>query len=88
MQAHDPALTSLPEALSAIRLCASPLEAAQGAHALVIATEWPDYRAVVMPEALKVMRSTIILDANRFLAAALEPLPNITYLAVGKAVKA
>ena len=88
VQAHDPALTSLPEALSAIRLCASPLEAAQGAHALVIATEWPDYRAVVMPEALKVMRSTIILDANRFLAAALEPLPNITYLAVGKAVKA
>ena len=88
VQAHDPALSSLPDALAAIHLCASPLQAAQGAQALVIATEWPDYRKIAMPDVLNVMGSTIVLDANRFLAEAMEALPNITYLAVGKAVKA
>ncbi len=87
VQAHDPAVKNLPEQLAAIRLCASPLEATQGADALVITTEWPDYRVVEMRETLKSMRSAIILDANRFLAARVEPLSNVTYLAVGKAVK-
>jgi UDPglucose 6-dehydrogenase len=87
VQAHDPALTVLPEQLSAIHLCASPAQAVQGADALVIATEWPDYRDLPMPEILKSMRSTIILDANRFLVSDLELLPGITYLAVGKATK-
>ena len=87
VQAHDPAVKAVPAQLVAVRLCASPLEAAQGADALVIATEWPDYRAVSMPEILKAMHSSVILDANRFLAAGLETLPNVTYVAVGKAVK-
>ena len=87
MQAHDPAVKNLPEQLGAVMLYASAVEAAQGADALVVATEWPDYRAVAMPEVLKGMRSMIVLDANRFLAAALETLPNVNYVAVGKAIK-
>ncbi len=87
VQAHDPAVKSLPEQFAAIRLYASPLDAARGADALVIATEWPDYRTVSMTETLTAMHSTIVLDANRFLAASLEALPNVTYVAVGKAIK-
>jgi UDPglucose 6-dehydrogenase len=87
VQAHDPAVKSLPEQFAAIRLCASPLDAARGADALVVATEWPDYRAVSMTEILTAMPSKIVLDANRFLAASLEALPNVTYVAVGKAIK-
>lgn len=87
VQAHDPAVKTLPEQFAAIRLFASPLDAVQGAHALVIATEWPDYRAVSMTETLTAMHAAIVLDANRFLAASLEALPNVTYVAVGKAVK-
>lgn len=87
VQAHDPAVNSLPGKYAAIRLCASPREAAQGADALVVATEWPDYRAVSMPEILATMRTAIVLDANRFLAASLETLPGVTYSAVGKAIK-
>ena len=86
-QAHDPAVKSLPEQFAAIRLYASPLDAARGADALVVATEWPDYRTVSMTETLKAMHSTIVLDANRFLAASLEVLPNVTYVAVGRVVK-
>ena len=80
-------MKSLPEQFTAIHLCASPLDAARGADALVVATEWPDYRTVSMTETLTAMHSPIILDANRFLAASLEALPNVTYVAVGKAIK-
>jgi UDPglucose 6-dehydrogenase len=86
VQAHDPAVKGLPGQYAAVRLCASPMEAAQGADALVIATEWPDYRAVSMSETIATMHTAIVLDANRFLATALENLPGVTYAAVGKAI--
>ena len=88
VQAHDPAVKDLPVQYHDIRLCSSPLQAVQGAEALVIATEWPDYRAVSMSEALKVMGSPKILDANGFLASSMEALPGVTYVTVGKAVRA
>ncbi|MBU2501251.1 hypothetical protein KJ682_07995, partial [bacterium] len=50
LQAHDPAVKSMPDQFSAIQLCASPLEAVRNADALVIATEWTDYRAVDIQE--------------------------------------
>ena len=87
VQAHDPLVKQLPEQYSAIRLCSSPLESAQNADALVIATEWPEYRAVSMPGIIAVMRKPLILDANRFLSAALEAQTNIIYVTVGKAVE-
>ena len=88
VQAHDPAVKNLPAQYSEIRLCSSSLQAAQSAHALVIATEWPDYRAVSMSETLAVMGSPKILDANGFLANSVEALPGVTYVTVGKAVRA
>lgn len=87
VQAHDPAVRNLPESYAAIDLCASPLEAAQNADALVIATEWPEYRAISMLKIIATMRTPIVLDANRFLAASVESIPEITYAAVGKAIK-
>jgi UDPglucose 6-dehydrogenase len=88
VQAHDPAVKNLPVQYREIRLCASPLQAVQDANALVIATEWPDYRTISMPEALAMMSSPIVLDANRFLASSLEALPEVTYATVGKAIRA
>ena len=87
VQAHDPLIKQLPEQYSTIRLCGSPLESAQNADALVIATEWPDYRAISMPEIIAAMRKQLILDANRFLSAALEGKTNVIYVTVGKAVE-
>jgi UDPglucose 6-dehydrogenase len=87
VQAHDPVVKGLPGQYAAVRLCASPMDAAQDADALVIATEWPDYRAVSILETIGAMRTAIVLDANRFLAAPLENLPGVTYVAVGKAIK-
>ena len=86
VKAHDPAVKSLPKQFAAIHLCSSPLEAAESADALVVATEWPDYRSVSLQEVLVAMQATIILDANCFLAAQIENLADVTYVTVGKAV--
>src|SRR6185369_9986220 len=45
--AHDPAVRSLPEDLvGTIALAPSAVEAVTGASALVVATGWPEYRAI------------------------------------------
>jgi UDPglucose 6-dehydrogenase len=88
VQAHDPAVKDLPAYYEDIHLYASPLQTVQDADALVIATEWPDYRGVSMSETLAIMSSPRILDANRFLASSVEALPGVTYVTVGKAIRA
>lgn len=88
IQAHDPAVKNLPEEYDDIHLCGSPLQAVQDADALVIATEWPDYRAISISEMLAMMHSPIILDANRFLAGSVEALSGVIYVTVGKAISA
>jgi hypothetical protein len=37
---------------------------------------------------LAAMASPLVLDANQFLAGSLETLPGVTYVTVGKAIKA
>ena len=75
VQAHDPAVKKLPVQYAGIQLCSSPLEAAREADALVIATEWPDYRSVAMPDIMAAMHFPIVLDANRFLVNSWNPCP-------------
>jgi UDPglucose 6-dehydrogenase len=87
VQAHDPQIKQLPDQYSAIQICSSPFESTKNADALVIATEWPDYQTISMPEIIATMHKPLILDANRFLSASLETQTNIIYVAVGKAIK-
>lgn len=88
VQAHDPAVKSLPQHFSAVRLCVSPIEAVRDADALVVATEWPDYRAVAVDEVVSALHMPLVIDANGFLATSLKSLSGVTYVTVGKAVKA
>ncbi len=80
VKAHDPAVKSLPSDLP-IELCASPSEAARNADAIVVATEWPDYRALTPPD---VGANATILDANRFVRQNFEGAEGIRYVTVGK----
>jgi UDPglucose 6-dehydrogenase len=85
VQAHDPAVKSLPfELNNKIDLCSSAYEALRGADALVVATEWPDYRRIDATTVISAMKNPIVLDAGRFLASALGSDPRITYVTVGK----
>lgn len=87
VQAHDPAVKKLPDEFSAVRMTASALDAVQKADALVVATEWTEYREVDMDAAVSVMNKPYVLDVNRFLAKNVESLPAIKYVTVGKSVK-
>jgi len=54
---------SLPETLSQIQLFADAVEAVREADALVVATEWPDYKTASIPKGMTVF------DANRFISS-------------------
>ena len=46
---------------------AGPLEAADGADVLLIATEWPEFQAVDLRQVRDVMNGTAIVDARNVL---------------------
>lgn len=50
-----------------VTLCESPLEAAQGAEALVIATEWPHFADVDFHEVRKQMHTPLVFDGRNLL---------------------
>jgi UDPglucose 6-dehydrogenase len=81
VQAHDPAVTSLPKDLAAVRLCRSPEEALRNTDALVVATEWPEFRSAPASNAKSAM---VVIDPNRFLASTFGARSDLRYFAVGK----
>jgi len=84
VQAHDPTVTAAgPELPPAVRLCSSPQEALAGADVALVATPWPDYRALQADEVVGLMRRPQIVDTGRFLAETLGRDARITYVAVG-----
>ena len=84
VRAFDPAVKRLPDELSAqLVLCASAAEALDKADAAVVATEWPEFRELTSDDFATRMRTCIVLDANRFLDAALQGCPGIRYVTVG-----
>ncbi len=51
----------------AVVCCESPERVAEDADALVLVTEWPQYRELVWEEILKLMRTPIVLDGRNAL---------------------
>ena len=88
LQVHDPAAEALPAAWGGrVRRAGDPLAALAGARALVVATEWPEYREVPLASIAALPARLVVLDPNRFL----EPwsaLAAIRYIAVGSAAPA
>lgn len=86
VRAHDPAIKKLSGRLAEIvELHASPVAAAEGADALVVATEWPEYRNVPVDAICAAMRAPMVLDPNRFLTGTLGADRRVRYVTVGKA---
>jgi UDPglucose 6-dehydrogenase len=84
VRVHDPAVRSLPAELAGVVRCPNPLEAASGASALVVATEWPEYRQVAADALAGVMPRGLVLDANRFLGTTLGQDRRFRLVAVGQ----
>src|SRR5262245_34463881 len=63
VRAYDPAGVAQAESiLSNVTYCDGPYSAATGAHALVIVTEWEQFRALDLARLKKVMASPVIVD--------------------------
>lgn len=85
---HDPALSFLPDDVKGLMtLASSPQDAASGADALVVSTEWPVYRDVDIGDEGLLMHSRIVIDANRFLETSFGRRPDFFYYTIGKGSK-
>jgi UDPglucose 6-dehydrogenase len=81
---HDPMVKSLPEYwCDAVERYDDPIAAVLGAHALVVATEWPMYRTISIDQLIECSPQLVVLDANRFLTNVAARPGRVRYFAVG-----
>jgi UDP-glucose 6-dehydrogenase len=70
VSAFDPVIKALPGEFGAIRLTRDVYEAAERVDAVVVTTEWPEFR-LIDPEGLRrVMRGDLIVDGRNCLSEA------------------
>jgi UDPglucose 6-dehydrogenase len=85
VRVHDPVVPKLPADLQLTVRASSPEEAARGADALIVATEWPDYRQVNLDALADGMAGRVVLDANRFLGSTVGKDSRFQFISVGAA---
>jgi UDPglucose 6-dehydrogenase len=85
VSAFDPAVKNLPDELSNIRLASEIAVVLNGAEAVAICTEWPQFRLADWSKIVLQMRQPVFVDANRFLEKELKNLPGVEHLSVGRA---
>ena len=80
---HDPSNCELPDNwLGEVVRSKTPLEALEGACALVIATQWPEYREINVSDVENIVGQLAVFDSNRFLSD-FNKSPVISYYSVG-----
>ncbi len=84
--AYDPVATANARALlgDGIDLAGSLLEAVSGAEALVIVTEWGEFRSVASPAVLEAMANPLIVDGRNLLDPAQARAAGFVYESVGR----
>jgi UDPglucose 6-dehydrogenase len=83
--AYDPAVSEIMAELRPVVRLRPTMEAAlQGAHAVLIATEWPAFSVLSADDVVRWMAQPLVLDPNGFLEKTLGTDPRITYLTVGR----
>lgn len=87
VSACDPSSPELPPELSFISFSESPAAALDGADAVVVCTEWPEFREFDWRALDSGLRRSLIIDATRFLESAVADLPNLEYVSVGSPAK-
>jgi UDPglucose 6-dehydrogenase len=84
VRAHDPAARELPaEIRERMTRTAGPIEAAEGADALVVAVAWSEYRSVAADAVVASMARPFVLDPARVTAETLGRHPDVLYRTVG-----
>lgn len=83
--AFDPKVSRLSEAAgSSITVSSSPSQVFAGSDAVLLATEWPEFRALDFRSLVATMRQKIMIDENSFIAAQVSDLPGLEHIIVGR----
>ncbi len=85
VRVYDPAAfrERLPGRLAAL-VFDGPLEAAQGAEALAVLTDWPEFRQIELPRARAVMAGDVLFDGRNVLERSAAEAAGFRYIGVGR----
>lgn len=68
VSAFDPVVTSLPAEFEDVRIAEDVYAAAHRADAVVVTTEWPEFRLIDPDELHRVMRGNLVVDGRNCLS--------------------
>jgi UDPglucose 6-dehydrogenase len=86
VRAYDPAgMEQAKPQLTGVQYCNGAYAAAEGAHAIVIATEWEQFRALDLDRLKTVMAQPVIVDLRNIYRADEMKRAKFKYVAVGRA---
>ena len=83
LRIHDPVVPARAADHPRAVACASPLEAAAQADALVVMTPWPEYKGLAPAELARAMRGRIIVDPYRVLDMGAVAAAGFSYFTLG-----
>jgi len=85
VRAHDPiAMNNARRVLPNVRWCSDAYEAAKGSDAILLATEWSDYRTLEWRLVRDLMRGRVVLDGRNVLDGRALASLGFTYLSIGR----
>lgn len=88
VRAHDPiAMERVAQLLPAATYCTSPLEAALGADAVIVATEWAEYAALDLTALRAVMRGDLLADGRNCFTPEQAERANLRYMGIGRSTE-
>lgn len=83
VRVYDPAVIALPEHWAGkVTHCTTALDAVMDANALVVGTEWPEFKQSALDLSVKAKPGLVVVDANRHLQAQVLQ-SGFNYVAVG-----
>lgn len=86
LQAYDPvAMPAAAKVLRGVNLCETAYEAARGADALVVVTEWNEFKQLDMRRVRDLMRRPVLLDGRNIYDPAVMRDLGFVYIGVGRA---
>ena len=84
VRAHDPALVGrIADLLPGVAECRTPEEACQGADAMAVLTDWPEYKSLNLAALASKMRGRTLFDGRRLFKPHQARAAGLSYVAIG-----
>lgn len=88
VRVHDPrAMETARAVLSDVEWCATPIAAAHKAHAVVVLTEWPEYRALDLKRLARAMTRPMLFDYRNLFASEAVTAAGLSHVSLGRPVR-